>query len=170
VRDEDGEVLLIEVADHLPDWVTPHTSHNRVFIYQGRLHIIPLTKKNGPMFPPLSCPISEMIKVLISRPFQTQVSPIIQMTLEKRLSLYPQKALQQQHRTRVLLPKPLAMVLHQYPQLIAPAIECFITRDAIDMKVIHTNRFSREKYTILSSSFFFYSHVSKWSDFLLMMR
>ncbi|KAG0256791.1 hypothetical protein DFQ27_005496 [Actinomortierella ambigua] len=40
VWDNDGEFLLIEAADHLPGWLDPDNSENRVFIYNGQLHII----------------------------------------------------------------------------------------------------------------------------------
>ena len=40
LRDVDGEFLLIEAALHLPDWVDPSTSHNRVWIVDGALHLI----------------------------------------------------------------------------------------------------------------------------------
>jgi hypothetical protein len=37
----DGQILLIDAADCLPDWITPETSDNRVWIKNGRLHLIP---------------------------------------------------------------------------------------------------------------------------------
>ncbi len=36
------QVLLIEAAELLPPWLEPETSENRVFIADGRLHIVPL--------------------------------------------------------------------------------------------------------------------------------
>ena len=41
VRDSDGEFLLIEAADVLPEWVNPLTVVNRVFLSAGTVHIIP---------------------------------------------------------------------------------------------------------------------------------
>ncbi|KAJ7943734.1 SGT1 [Quillaja saponaria] len=41
VWDTDGEFLLIEAAFHLPRWVNPENSLNRVFIRGGDLHIVP---------------------------------------------------------------------------------------------------------------------------------
>ncbi|KDN36422.1 hypothetical protein K437DRAFT_260125 [Tilletiaria anomala UBC 951] len=40
VSDEDGQFLLIDAADHLDDWITPENAEGRVWIYEGRLHII----------------------------------------------------------------------------------------------------------------------------------
>jgi SGT1 protein len=59
VFDSDGDFLLIEAAEHLPAWVTPKNSENRVgccyhildgcdefesqvWIYNGRMHLVPL--------------------------------------------------------------------------------------------------------------------------------
>ncbi|KAJ2546598.1 hypothetical protein EV175_005538 [Coemansia sp. RSA 1933] len=47
VQDSDGEFLLAEAAMHIPHWLTPENSENRVFIHRGRLHIVPLTVTNG---------------------------------------------------------------------------------------------------------------------------
>eukprot|EP00833_Pecoramyces_ruminatium_P006023 jgi/Orpsp1_1/1180055/evm.model.c7180000071985.1 len=41
VKDNDGEFLLIEAANYLPKWLEPDNCENRVFIYQGKVHIIP---------------------------------------------------------------------------------------------------------------------------------
>ncbi|KAG2522587.1 hypothetical protein BBO99_00004198 [Phytophthora kernoviae] len=41
LADTDGEFLLIESAEALPDWVTPEDSDHRVFIVNGKLHIAP---------------------------------------------------------------------------------------------------------------------------------
>lgn len=38
VFDSDGEFLLIEAADHLPHWVTPTNSENRVRFNPNHLH------------------------------------------------------------------------------------------------------------------------------------
>merc|ERR1719361_984128 len=45
VGDQDGEVFLIEAADHLPKWAQdPETSDNRTYIYKNRLHLIPVAQ------------------------------------------------------------------------------------------------------------------------------
>ncbi|KAG8901372.1 hypothetical protein FRC01_009862, partial [Tulasnella sp. 417] len=48
VYDTDGEFLLIEAAQHLPNWVTPDNAENRVWIYQSNLHLIPLEHISPP--------------------------------------------------------------------------------------------------------------------------
>ena len=51
INDTDGEFLLIEAADVLPKWVTPTNAENRVWIKQGRLHLIPLQYKSAVPLP-----------------------------------------------------------------------------------------------------------------------
>lgn len=41
VYDNDGDILLIEAAEHLPLWLESSKSKSRVFIHNGKLHIIP---------------------------------------------------------------------------------------------------------------------------------
>ena len=41
VTDQDGEFLLIEAADVLPSSAQPDTTENRVWRYQGELHLVP---------------------------------------------------------------------------------------------------------------------------------
>ena len=48
VFDSDGEFLLIEAADYLPSWVSPENAENRVWLYRGRLHLIPLSFVSAP--------------------------------------------------------------------------------------------------------------------------
>lgn len=41
IFDDDGDVLLIEAAEHLPSWLESSRSENRAFVHAGKLHIIP---------------------------------------------------------------------------------------------------------------------------------
>lgn len=40
VWDNDGEFLLIECAKHIPSWLKPENSSNRVWLRQGKIHLI----------------------------------------------------------------------------------------------------------------------------------
>ena len=40
ITDSDGQFLLIETADYLPNWLSPENSENRIWLKNGRLHII----------------------------------------------------------------------------------------------------------------------------------
>ncbi|KAF9896613.1 hypothetical protein BX616_007109, partial [Lobosporangium transversale] len=54
IQDNDGEFLLIEAAEHIPSWLDPENSDNRVFIHNGDLHIIPIavTADEKKIYPP----------------------------------------------------------------------------------------------------------------------
>ena len=47
VVDADGHFLLIEAAPALPPWVTPECSDHRVWIRNGRCHVITLSHHPG---------------------------------------------------------------------------------------------------------------------------
>ena len=136
VYDEDGDVLLIEVANELPDWLTPETSSNRVFIYQGNLHILPIgNEETRSIDTEASLPISKALQILRTQQQETKASEEIQNILNRKLALYPKRAFDQLHRAKAIIPKEIARLLYHHPQWIAFAVECFITRDAIDMRV-----------------------------------
>ena len=59
MNDQDGEVLLIEVADVLPKWAQdPEMVENRVFICRGAVHLIPIAKSPAELtpLPSANCP------------------------------------------------------------------------------------------------------------------
>lgn len=116
VEDNDGEFLLIEAADHLPKWLNPDSSENRVglhpkqellgycfilhkvfiicfifwqvFLYRGQLHILPYPSKLSPVgFSKDVAPsVSQALAVLSSHPHVCQASPKICSALKKRLN------------------------------------------------------------------------------------
>ena len=43
VTDDDGQFLLIEAAESIPEWICPDNSDRRVYLHRGNLHIIPLS-------------------------------------------------------------------------------------------------------------------------------
>ncbi len=48
VADEDGQFLLIDAAETLDDWVSPENAEGRVWLHQGRLHIVtPLVERQA---------------------------------------------------------------------------------------------------------------------------
>lgn len=51
----DGQVLLIDASEYLPDWITPETSEDRVWIKNGHLHLIPLTLSVSSLRDALKC-------------------------------------------------------------------------------------------------------------------
>ena len=40
LQDEDGDFLLIEAAQSLPDWMDPEVMKNRFFLWKGHFHVV----------------------------------------------------------------------------------------------------------------------------------
>lgn len=136
LSDSDGQFLLIEAAFHLPRWLRPDSSLNRVFIRGGLLHIIP----PDPQLPePL--PLPAALRALRSGRFDTRASDPVQAAVQRRISAYPAKAVENMHRVRVRVPLPVAKVLREEPCLISLAVEGFYDRDVDSMK--HAMRMER---------------------------
>ncbi|KAK2973495.1 hypothetical protein RJ640_020157 [Escallonia rubra] len=132
VWDTDGEFLLIEAAFHLPRWVNPDTSTNRVFIRRGSLHIVPLT--DFPSAPTLR----ESLKYVIESEGKTKADDSVQIAIQNRIGEYPERASRNMHRVRVRVPVKVAQVLRHEPCLISLAVEGFYDRDVDSMKLIAT--------------------------------
>lgn len=137
LRDIDGEFLLIEAADQLPEWADPSTTTNRVFIRTGKLYLIP---QKSPQLEytdiPHSLPLNRAIDLLNCKMDDSwaKASSEIQDILEKRLSKYPQKAIAANtHIVRTFLPFCLSAVLEAYPSFIADIVDCFCNPEQFDI-------------------------------------
>ncbi|KAG8825841.1 hypothetical protein FRC19_010315 [Serendipita sp. 401] len=152
ITDADGQFLLIEAADVLPSWVTPENAENRVWVYQGHLHIIPLSFKsstdddrrkhrrfedefgdNNKESPP-SITILDALSTLKEHYNETQAPSEVENTVLKRIAGYPNSTKAQLHRTKVAIPLDVAKALAGNPHLVQKAVECFYTRDAIQLR------------------------------------
>ncbi|KAJ0242038.1 Protein ecdysoneless [Hirschfeldia incana] len=129
VWDTDGEFLLIEAAFHLPRWLNPETSRNRVFLRGGDLHIVPRSRLPDPS-------LLASLRFLASRgrEGESRASDPVQSALKNRVSGYPERAWRSMHRVRVRLPASVAHVLRHEPFLISLAVEGFYDRDVDSMK------------------------------------
>ncbi|XVE83054.1 hypothetical protein DITRI_Ditri16bG0056400 [Diplodiscus trichospermus] len=127
VHDSDGEFLLIESAYHLPRWLNPENSQNRVFIRRGKLHIIPKRSLPNPT-------LTESLNFLIANEHITVAPDSVQSVIQSRIAGYPEKAKQNTHRVRVRVPVSVAHVLKHAPSLISLAVEGFYDRDIDSMK------------------------------------
>ena len=136
VKDNDGEFLLIEAADYLPKWLEPETSTNRVYLYQGKLHIIPLPAKPSEItiFPAGNVTIGHALKILKDNSEKTVASPWIQDPLLRIIQEYPNKARASLHHVLCYLPMAIKYLLEKKPSLISPAVLAFVNRDPIDSK------------------------------------
>ncbi|CAJ0869100.1 6251_t:CDS:10 [Entrophospora sp. SA101] len=138
VADNDGEFLLIESAQYLPSWLNPDNSENRVFIYQNNLHIIPLHQTSAA--DSLHIPTGELalvkaIQIIRNDSINTEANDKIQQSAFNRIFEYPEKIKQNFHHTKCHIPRKIAHLLYYNPQLVAPAVEAFYTRDLACQKM-----------------------------------
>uniref|UniRef100_A0A671M636 Protein ecdysoneless homolog n=1 Tax=Sinocyclocheilus anshuiensis TaxID=1608454 RepID=A0A671M636_9TELE len=140
VYDNDGQFLLIEAAEHLPKWLDPDSSENRVFLYQGELHILPNCTRSGEVgWPRDSVPtVERALEVLHSHTESCLAKQPICVALAKRLDGYPDKIQQNFHRAHCYVPAGIALVLSRRPDLIAPAVSAFYLRDPVDLQACRT--------------------------------
>ncbi|CAE6433483.1 unnamed protein product [Rhizoctonia solani] len=152
VHDTDGEFLLIEAADVLPAWVTPENAENRVWIYQGHLHIIPLSHKSDPSTRPAQhtdsldddfdsqmpseeylC-VADAIRLIFDDNTTTQADDNVEQAAWNRVIKYPAALSQHIHRTKAYLPIDIARALSVDSSLVQRAVEAFYTRDGLQLR------------------------------------
>lgn len=128
IWDTDGEFLLIEAAFHLPRWINPDNSQNRVFIRCGELHIVP--KHRFPSKPSFL----DSLSFLKNCSGESRAPDSVQSALQSRVSEYPERARKNTHRVTLRVPVSVAQVLKHEPCLISLAVEGFYDRDIDSMK------------------------------------
>ncbi|KAG8196185.1 hypothetical protein JTE90_007913 [Oedothorax gibbosus] len=143
IQDNDGDFLLIEAAEHLPKWLNPDTSENRVFIYQGAIHIIPIARSPAEITPlPSGTPnISDALSVLRQYSSSLKVPPAIQEAVKRRIKDYPHKIDENKHRAHCYVPCTVAAILKEDPFLLPHAVKAFYLRDPIDLKACRAMKY-----------------------------
>ncbi|PRD31045.1 UNVERIFIED_CONTAM: Ecd [Trichonephila clavipes] len=184
VQDNDGEFLLIEAANHLPKWLNPDTCENRIFIYQGALHIIPITSSPADITPlPNGIPsLSDAISVVRQFSSVTKASPSIQEAVKNRIKeydinilsliiinfifryfryllitvkeLYPMRIDEYKHRAHCYVPCAVAAILKEDPSLLPHAVKAFYLRDPIDLKACRAMKFFAPETRVMSEVIF----------------
>ncbi|KAI7834845.1 SGT1 protein-domain-containing protein [Kickxella alabastrina] len=135
VRDSDGEFLLAEAAMHIPYWITPENSQNRVFIFRGRLHIVPLSAASTTKLPdPEHILLQDALSAVVCPNVSTYATVLAERAAFARLEEFPDSMLQNLHTARCKLPTAIARLLACNPQLIAAATEMFYGRDPVQLK------------------------------------
>ncbi|CAM1503698.1 Fc.00g012890.m01.CDS01 [Cosmosporella sp. VM-42] len=132
VFDTDGEFLLVEAANVLPKWLSPEIDHNRVWIHQGKLLIIPLKEEAGLKFRTLMLP--DAVETLKTKPDILIHSTFIEAEAFYRLEKYPGQISDSIHHSLVTIPRKLVYIIHSAPKSVAPAVEVFYLRDPINLK------------------------------------
>eukprot|EP00727_Mastigamoeba_balamuthi_P000789 m51a1_g10707 hypothetical protein (573) ;mRNA; f:172532-174749 len=132
---DDGQFLLVEAAEHLPRWLDPETSANRVFLRAGALHVVPQPRTPAevavlPAGPALG--LADALGALRSGAVDTRAPPGVQEAISQRLAMFPAAIEGHKHRARALVPLAVAAVLRQRPALVANAVNAFYYRDPDD--------------------------------------
>ncbi|KAF8587285.1 SGT1-domain-containing protein [Ramaria rubella] len=156
VFDSDGEFLLIEAAEHLPAWITPSNSYNRVWIYSGRLHIVPLQyvssfntererrvptggesdDEDGENDSSDYLSMVDAIELVRNAKVDTLAALDIEQAAFRKTEGYPEVASQHLHRTKAYIPSDIALALSTHPALVQKATEAFYTRDALQLRAV----------------------------------
>ncbi|KAF1782156.1 hypothetical protein JG687_00007099 [Phytophthora cactorum] len=128
VFDSDGEFLLIESAEALPDWVTPEDSDRRVFVLDGKLHIAPpgaaiKRGKDGDLYD------DDALLQVLDVGVKTEASTAVQRLIRHKLDQVPTYLRDNRHRVRCLLPERAARVFSANGELVGPAVEAFYYRE-----------------------------------------
>lgn len=131
IFDTDGEFLLVEAANVLPKWLSPEIDHNRVWINQGNLYVIPLDEQTS-----RSLELEDAVRFVQDRREKLVHSTFVQEEAFYRLEKYPKQIEDSIHRSMVKIPRRLAYILHELPKSVAPAVEAFYLRDALSLKPI----------------------------------
>ncbi|XP_044470707.1 protein ecdysoneless homolog [Mangifera indica] len=131
VWDSDGEFLLMEAAFHLPRWLNPENSENRLFIRRGDIHIIPKKSLPNPS-------LADSLNFLINHEKESRAAEAVQNAIKSKISEYPERAKRNMHIVRVRVPVSVAQVLKHEPCLISLAVEGFYDRDIDSMKYAAT--------------------------------
>ncbi|CAI6338463.1 unnamed protein product [Periconia digitata] len=136
IYDTDGEFLLIEAANALPNWLNPEVADNRVWINTHRLLIIPLPKQEHPQ------PLSQLEALTIIRetPARPQRYPKIEKEAFHRLNGYPTAISENQHHATLPLPRKVAYILHHNPSYISPIVETFYLRDPLSLRLLQPEK------------------------------
>ena len=141
VKDYDGEFLLIHAANFLPQWASSaadNCMNNRVYIFNGQLHIIPpATNPSQVTYFPASGSIESGYngaKIVFDFFKLTIASTDIQECLAKRLGVFNETSLLM-HRATCILPAKLVWLIKSNPSLISLAINKFCEKDPEDLKL-----------------------------------
>ncbi|KAK5642063.1 hypothetical protein RI129_008230 [Pyrocoelia pectoralis] len=148
VVDADGEFLLIEAANYLPKWANPDTCENRVYIYQGSLHIIPPVKSDE------SISVHEALVQICKLPQSSYSSTNIQNSILNRIKGYPERIVENLHSITLYLPVGVAAILNHKPSLVAPAVQAFCNRDLVDTKACRAMKYFPPESRVYSRTTF----------------
>ncbi len=138
VVDTDGQFLLIEAANALPNWLNPEIADFRIWLNAGKLFIIPINRPGNWTAQKGSRPgvltLDDALKFLQENQAALLHLPPVETEAFYRLQRYPKQILDSLHHARIFIPRKLAYILHHDPSYISPAVEAFYLRDPIALR------------------------------------
>ncbi|KAF9452554.1 SGT1-domain-containing protein [Macrolepiota fuliginosa MF-IS2] len=159
IYDSDGEFLLIEAAEVLPSWVKPSNAENRVWIYNSRLHLIPLSHISPPSRKRRHrkytgnagsgeednlneegddyLAVEDALELVRDNVRHTLAPAKVEGTIWNRISGYPAAQREHMHTAKAYVPVDVAKALLANQSLVQKAVETFYTRDAIQLRSAH---------------------------------
>jgi len=178
VVDSDGEILLIEAADHIPSWAgEPSVASGRVFLHMGDVHLIPVCDHPGHVTPiPAVTPQPGVCaQVVASYPDLTRASNRVQQVIMDKLNKMPRNVDSNHHTSTVTLPRMVAKLLVKDRGLLSKIVEAVVERDQVDIRQARSMsrvkqeemedfslKFSKCLYAMLSSCKVRPSKASGW--------
>ncbi|ODQ82549.1 hypothetical protein BABINDRAFT_159113 [Babjeviella inositovora NRRL Y-12698] len=114
--DSEGEFLLVEAAEGLPEWLEPETAMNRVWVNQGRITVIPDT-----FYPDRGLRLAEALTFVTRATFRLQHIPEIHDIVAAKLAQYPRKSLGSVYSLACNIDPKVAQFLAKYPHLVSLA-------------------------------------------------
>jgi hypothetical protein len=124
LNDDNDQFLLIEACDHINQQYDPSNVENRVWIKDGKLHIIPL---NVPV-----TNLKDAFNAMANDKISTICSEKVQETISLRLSRFS-PPFTNIHVHNVILPNGIAKVLYNQPRLVTVFAHAFW--DYIQLKI-----------------------------------
>eukprot|EP01038_Epipyxis_sp_PR26KG_P004984 gene4984-6967_t len=131
VTDADGQFLLIEACDHIPDWLAPENSLHRVWIKNGFINIIPIDEPGKTKDGIALHHALHYLKITSNNNNNNNNGiyenlELIQTIISKRtFDLYPNRIFACDHYATCIVTKRAAIILQQYPSLISGAVNAF---------------------------------------------
>ena len=142
IVDSDGQFLLIEAANALPNWLNPEIADYRVWINSGKLFIIPIKRPENGTAQKESRPgvltLDDALAFLQENQAGLLHLPAVELEAFYRLQKYPKQISDSLHHARIFIPRKLAFILHHDPSYISAAVEAFYLRDPIAMRPLQT--------------------------------
>ena len=142
--DNDGQYLLIEAAEHIPSWLSPHNCQNRIWLRAGEVHIIPLDEGSVGTAGGISLPAA--LSAMKKSESSFKVTPRVMHAVQGRTTMaFPSLVAASKHNVVLCLPVPVAVLLQKSPQLVADIINAFCatrssetTKAALEMTTLNS--------------------------------